>query len=58
MTKRDAIEGVKLALKTARYIEAKTCTCNFCRAARRLQKQLKPVAKYLGVRDGEEGEKT
>lgn len=47
MTKRKALAGLKQAIKTAAYIEAKTCTCNFCKAARRLQRQLKPVEKYL-----------
>ncbi len=47
MTKKQAMRGLDQAIKTAKYIEAKTCPCNFCKAARRLQKQLKPVRDYL-----------
>jgi hypothetical protein len=47
MTRRDALRSVKLALKTAAYIEDKDCGCNFCKAARRLRKQLAPVEAYL-----------
>lgn len=47
--RRKAIRGLKLALKTADYIESKTCSCNFCRAARRLRKQLKPAADYFSI---------
>ncbi len=51
--RRKAIRGLKLALKTADYIESKTCSCNFCKAARRLRKQLKPVAYFFSVPLGE-----
>ena len=50
MTKREALRGINLALKTAAYIEAKDCGCNFCKAARRLRKQLAPVQKYLSAK--------
>lgn len=50
--KRKALAKVRQALKTADYIEAKDCGCDFCKAARRLRKQLKPVESYLAARNG------
>lgn len=46
-TKRQALKAALAVQKTAQELISEDCTCNLCRSARRLIKQLKPVLVYL-----------